>query len=79
MEADLGWGFEFGYNINERFNVGFLTTWRSATYLATSISAEDPGNTSSYSNWLQSTTMAISADWNILPRRFTPYVSGALG
>jgi opacity protein-like surface antigen len=79
MEADLGWGFEFGYNLNESFNIGFLATWRSANYLATGVSGENSDNTQTYSNWLEATTMAITADWNILPRRITPYVSGALG
>jgi opacity protein-like surface antigen len=80
VEADLGWGIGFGYNVNERFNVGLFFNWRSANYAATVVpeaSLDEEGTT--YSSWLDASTIALSADWNILPKRFTPYVSGAVG
>ena len=79
MEADLGWGIGAGYNLNERFNLGFLVTWRSANYTATVVSEVDPEDTMIYSNWLDADTLALTADWNVLSKRLTPYVNGALG
>lgn len=79
LEDDLGWGFAFGYNANERFNVGFLMSWRTINYSATVVSATDLGDGFDYSNWLDIGTFGVSGDWNVLPKRFTPYVSGVLG
>jgi opacity protein-like surface antigen len=79
IEADLGWGIGFGYNVNERFNVGLLVSWRSANYAATVVSATDPEDTQTYASWLETAPFGATADWNILPKRFTPYVSGGLG
>ena len=79
IESDLGWGLGFGYNVNERFDVGLFFSWRSANYTATVVPEINPEDTQTYSNWLDTSTLAVSADWNILPKRFTPYVSGALG
>ena len=79
IESDLGWGFGFGYNANERVNVGFILSWRSANYTATVVPENESEDSQVYSSWLDTATMALSADWNILPKRFTPYISGALG
>lgn len=79
LEDDLGWGFGFGYHANERFNVGFLMSWRSINYAASAVDATDATNVLNYSNWLDTGTFAVTGDWNILPQKFTPYVSGALG
>jgi len=79
LEDDLGWGFGFGYHANERFNVGFLMSWRTISYSATALDAADLANTIDYSNWLDIATFGVSGEWNVLPKRFTPYVSGVLG
>jgi len=79
LDDDLGWGFGFGYNLNERLNLGFLMSWRSVGYSASVTDANDLTQQQFYSSWLDTGTFAVSADWNILPKRFTPYVSGSLG
>jgi opacity protein-like surface antigen len=56
-----------------------LATWRSANYTATVVSEADPEDTRIYSNWLEVSTLALTADWNVLSKRLTPYVNGALG
>ncbi len=79
LDDDLGWGFGFGYNANERFNIGMLMSWRSISYNATVVDATDPTVLAYYGSWLDTGTFALTAEWNILPKRFTPYVNGMLG
>jgi opacity protein-like surface antigen len=79
IEPDMGWGLGFGYNLDDRFNLGFLVNWRSTNYTSTVVSALDPSDTRQYSNWMETGTFAITGDWNVLPTRITPYVGGALG
>jgi len=79
VNSDLGWGFGFGYNIDERFNVGFFFNWRSADYVATVVPEDTEEDNKTYGNWLETGVMAVCADWYILPKRITPYVTGAVG
>lgn len=79
LNDDLGWGFEFGYNVNERLNIGFLTSWRSVSYNATTIDATDATNVVGYNSWLDTGTFALTGTFNLLPKRFTPYVNGGIG
>ncbi len=76
---DLGWGFGFGYNMDDRFTVGGIISWRSVNYIATGIAEDEPDDSFDYSNWMDTGTLAAYGDWNILPKRVTPYISGALG
>ncbi len=79
VESDLGWGIGFDYNLNERFDVGLFFNWRSANYTATVVPELTSDESEIYSSWLETSTIAVSADWNVLPKRITPYVTGALG
>lgn len=79
LSDDLGWGFGFGYHIDDRFTVGFVSTWRSIPYDAVAVNAEDPDSVAYYSNWLDTATFALTGEWNLLPTRATPFVQGALG
>lgn len=79
LEDDLGWGFGFGYNVNERFNIGFFTSWRYTNYNAKRGVGGIAVDSLRYSGSLETATIALSGDLNILPRKFTPYVSGAIG
>lgn len=79
LEADLGWGLGFAYNFKETFNVGFAMTWRNTNYTATVVPEADPDDRGAYTNWMDMGTIALTANWNILPKRFTPYVNGAIG
>jgi opacity protein-like surface antigen len=77
VNSDLGWGLGFGYNANDKFGVGFAVTWRGANYTATAVS--DSGATQTYSNWLDTSTIGLFANWYPMPKKFTPYVTGAIG
>jgi opacity protein-like surface antigen len=79
IDDDLGWGFGFAYNVNEKVNVGLLMSWRSIPYTATSSDETDPSNTRQYGGELDSGTIALMAQYNILPKTVTPYVNGGVG
>jgi opacity protein-like surface antigen len=81
INSDLGWGFGFGYNISQNFNLGLLFTWRSAPYQVHSVGEDDDGNpqTIDYSTNMSTSTFGFSGEWNILKKKFTPYVNGSFG
>jgi opacity protein-like surface antigen len=79
LDDDLGWGFSFGYNMNERFNLGLLMSWRSISYSADFVDATDATNVGSYGGWLDTGTFALMGQFNLLPTTFTPYVNGGIG
>ena len=79
LESDLGWGIGFAYNVQENFNIGFAMTWKNANYTATVVPELDPADSEVYTNWMDMGTIALTANWNVLKKRFTPYVNGAIG
>ena len=79
FNGDLGWGFGFGYNLDDRFAIGGIFSWRSVNYTATGIREGEPNTPFEYSNWVDFGTLALYGDWNMLPKRLTPYITGALG
>ena len=79
LQDDLGWGFGFAYNLNQRWNLGFVVAWRSIPYTATTVDAEDPDNKNDYASQLDLSTFALTGMWNILQGPITPFVSGAIG
>ena len=79
VDDDLGWGFGMAYNMSQQFNLGFAFAWRSVPYSAKIIPVSDPGNPRYYNNWLDTSTAALTADFNLLQGRITPYVTGNVG
>ena len=79
IQEDLGWGFGFGYNLSQHFNLGMVFTWRSVPYESRGQSEEDPEEYSTISGSMDASTFGLTADWNILKGKFTPYVNGGLG
>jgi hypothetical protein len=79
LEDDLGWGFGFGFNNNEKLNIGFFMSWRNTNYTATGAVDGVAVDSLSYNNFLESGTIALALDYNLLPKKITPYVSGAIG
>lgn len=79
LEDDLGWGFGFGYNISDKFNLGFSFTWRAVSYDAVIVDADDPQSTDRYSDWLDTASIMINGEYTILRSRIAPYVSGSVG
>ncbi|MBD3220779.1 outer membrane beta-barrel protein [bacterium] len=79
LEDDLGWGFTFGYNLDDRFRLGLDFGWRSIGYEAVVVDGDVPGNTIRYGGELSTASVRLTGDWNVLPSRFTPYVNGSVG
>lgn len=84
LNSDVGWGFTFGYNLNERFMVGFETTWLSANYDANIVVDENGDGTSDGTAKLGGTLDAFNlqgvGQFNILEETlFTPFVRANLG
>jgi hypothetical protein len=78
VDDDLGWGFGMGYNLSQQFNLGFAFSWRSTPYTAKIVPVSDP-LPRYYNNWLDTSTAAVTGDFNLLKGRITPYVSGSVG
>ena len=80
INDDLGWGFGFGYNVSDQLNVGFNWTWRGMNYTATVAGAgEDAGEFATYSNWLDTSTLALSGEYSLMRSKISPYVNGSFG
>ena len=79
LADDLGWGFGFDYNFNERFSLGCLISWRSISYNAKYFDAGDLINPLYYSGWLDTGAFAMVGQVNLLPKAITPYVNGTAG
>jgi|PlaIllAssembly_1097288.scaffolds.fasta_scaffold40669_1 opacity protein-like surface antigen len=77
INGDFGFGFGFGYNINDNFQLNGLFTWNSRSYDATVVT--DIGTTQRYSNYMDTSSMALNAVYYFLNGDITPFVSGGVG
>lgn len=83
ISSDLGWGFAFGYNFNERWMLGFEITWRSSSYEA-AIATDDNGDgnpevVDRFSSRLDSSSIQIVGQFNFLETMVTPFIRAGLG
>jgi hypothetical protein len=84
VNDDIGWGFGFGYNLNERFMVGADVTWMSANYEASvatdsGIPDQIPDGSVSVSGTLDAANVQFVGQFNILKGRITPFLRASLG
>jgi len=83
LDDDLGWGFGFGYHLNQHFMVGGEFTWLTANYdakVATDFDGDQvPDDSVSVSGTLEAATAQMVGQYNFLTGRFTPFVRGSLG
>jgi hypothetical protein len=83
MNDDVGWGFGFGYHLDNRFLVGADFTWLSANYdahIATDFDNDQiPDDSVDISGTLDAANMQFYGQWNILKGRFTPFLRASLG
>ena len=83
MNDDLGWGFGFGYNLNERFLVGSNFTWLSANYtasIATDVNGDGVADsTTSVSGTMDATNWQLFGQYNILKGKITPFLQASFG
>lgn len=79
INDDWGWGFGFGYNLDEHWGLNFDIGWNSFSYSATAGGDVDPGFSNKYNGQLDTSSSLFSATYNIMDKRFTPFVSGTFG
>lgn len=83
VNDDVGWGFAFGYNLNERFMFGVDLTWLSANYeakIATDFDNDQiPDDSVTVSGTLDASNLQFVGQYNILTGRITPFVRGSFG
>jgi opacity protein-like surface antigen len=78
FQDNLGWGFGFHYNFNQKFSLGMDFSWHSIYYNALVVDAEDPSHTETYSSQLDASKFGVSGNWNILEGPFTPYANAGV-
>lgn len=84
VSDDVGWGFGFGYHFNQRFMLGFESTWLRASYSG-EIEFDDednetPDGVTRISGKLDAASFLAVGQFNVLERgRFTPFLQGKLG
>lgn len=85
LSSDLGWGFAFGYNFNERWMLGFEITWLSANYEARIPVDNSPpdgvadGPAATVSGTLDSSSLQVVGQFNFMETRVTPFIRASLG
>ena len=83
VNDDLGWGFGFGYNLNERFMVGADFTWLSANYNASTATDFDgdgvPDDSIDLGGTLDAANFQLVGQWNILKGKITPFLRASFG
>ncbi|MGC4075045.1 MAG: outer membrane beta-barrel protein [Nibricoccus sp.] len=72
MKDSVVWGFGFGYSFNENLNLNIDFTFGEPDYTATFAGLRIDGE-----SW--TTTGDINLEYNLLKRRFTPYVAAGIG
>lgn len=79
LEDDLGWGFSIAHNFSEQFNVGLFASWRTVDYSAHVVNPNNAEQSVSWNDWMDTGNVAVFGTWNVLAKRFTPYVQGSVG
>lgn len=78
FDSDLGWGFGFSSYLKENFKLGLQFAWHSTYYTAT-VPNEEQTETTSYSNTMSTSAIALVGDYMFGTNRLKPYLSGNLG
>lgn len=83
VNNDLSWGLGFGYHFNDRFLLGFQTTWMSASYDAKiPVDDDDDGTedgTTTVGGRLDTFSLLGVGQFNLMDKQFTPFLRGSLG
>jgi opacity protein-like surface antigen len=81
MNSDVGWGFAFGYNFNERWMLGFEITWSQRNYFARVVSDNSPSppTNTDFSSRFDSSTLAVVGQFNFMETAWTPFIRAGLG
>ncbi len=77
IDSTIGWGLGLGYNFTEYLELNFDAYWSDAGYRANYI--DENGAPQISGGTLSSNSANVALTYNILPRRFTPFITGAVG
>lgn len=80
IDSDLGFGFNFAYNVDNHWAFGLEFSWRNADY--TTRVTPDIGNPNpafERSGTIDIGTTALTATYHFSPSRFTPFITGNVG
>jgi opacity protein-like surface antigen len=78
VEEQIGWGFQFGYNFDQHWNLSFAMDSYRADYDTKGIVDED-GDPSDFRHEVDSFSGQINGTYHFMKGRFTPYVEAGLG
>ncbi len=79
INSDLGFGFSFGYNVNDNLALRGKLSWLSAGYTATRILDDGNGTVEKYSSTLDASTLGFGADYYFGRGKISPFVGGSIG
>jgi len=79
VNGDVSWGFGFGYNLNERLNLGFELTWSDANFDARIATDDLLFPFVDVGGQLQANTGMFQLQYNFLAKKITPFFTGGLG
>ncbi|MCJ8319239.1 MAG: porin family protein [Colwellia sp.] len=77
VDNDLGWGFTFGYNVNEHILVNFEWMASSPKYTATFVN--DDGQSTSIKHKMDIYTTQVNGIYHFTRDQFTPFIQAGLG
>ena len=77
VEDTIGWGIGVGYNFSEYLELNFDAYWGDASYRADYFDENNVPRTAG--GKLSSSSANVALTYNILPKRFTPFITASLG
>ena len=77
IDDDIGFGFDFAYNLDEHVQFGFALEWVDTDFRTSN--EIDPAGRFEGSGELEMTTMALNGTYHFFRKALTPYVQGAIG
>ena len=79
LGSDVGWGFAFAYNFPERWMLGFEITWINKNYEARLVADDGNRTPTDITGSLDSSSLQVVGQFNLLDKRFTPFVRAGIG
>ena len=79
VNGDVGWGFGFAYNFNEKVSFGFEISWSDTSYTVNLLTDDPITPIQVFGGSLDTNTGTFAFQYNILERTFTPFINVGLG
>lgn len=80
IDSDVGFGFNFAYNVDNHWNFGVEFSWRDADYSSLVVpDVGNPGAPFQRDGTIDISTTALTATYHFSPSRFTPLITANVG